>query len=146
MDNPGERNEPARLRALQRYEILDTPPERSFDDLATLAARLCDVPIALVSFVAGDRQWFKARLGISVDGTSRDISFCAHAIEHDDVFVVPDAVKDPRFADNPLVTGPPNVRFYAGAPLETGDGHALGTLCVIDQVPRELTEAQLDGL
>src|SRR4051812_12962156 len=146
MDDPAARDESARLRALQRYEILDTPPERPFDDLATLAARLCDAPIALVSFVAGDRQWFKARLGIDVDGSPRDISFCAHAIEQDDVFVVADAEKDARFAENPLVTGPPNIRFYAGAPLETVDGHALGTLCVIDRVPRDLTGAQLEGL
>jgi len=146
MDDPAVRGEPARLRALERYEILDTPPEQPFDDLAKLAALLCDAPIALVCFVAGDRQWFKARVGISVNETPRDISFWAHAIGQADVLVVPDASKDPRFAENPFVTGPPSVRFYAGAPLETGEGHVLGTLCVADRVPRELSEAQLDGL
>ena len=140
------RDESARLDVLRQYGILDTPPEQPFDDLAALAARLCDTPMALITFVSSDRQWFKARIGISVDGTPREFSFCAHAILQSDVFVVPDATVDERFAANPLVTGPPNARFYAGAPLATLDGHALGTICVIDRVPRELSDAQRDGL
>src|SRR5262245_49715205 len=141
-----DRDESARLDVLRRYEILDTPPEVPFDDLATLAAHLCDTPIALVGFVASDREWFKARIGMSIDAAPRDISFSAHAILQPDVFVVPDASTDPRFTTNPLVTETPRIRFYAGAPIETSDGHTLGTICVIDRVPRELRESQLQGL
>src|SRR5262245_4898285 len=141
-----DRDESARLDVLRRYEILDTPPEVPFDDLATLAAHLCDTPIALVGFVASDREWFKARIGLSIDATPRDISFSAHAILRSDVFVVPDASTDPRFTSNPLVTETPRIRFYAGAPIETSDGHSLGTIGVIDRVPRELRESQLQGL
>ena len=139
-------NEPERLEALQRYEILDTGPEQKFDDLTLLASHICDAPIALISLVDAERQWFKSRVGLTTSQTSRSISFCGHAILEDDVMVVPDAAADARFADSPLVTGEPNVRFYAGAPLLTPGGHALGTLCVLDRVPRDLTAAQLDAL
>jgi PAS domain-containing protein len=139
-------NEPERLEALQRYEILDTGPEQKFDDLTLLASHICDAPIALISLVDAERQWFKSRVGLTTSQTSRSISFCGHAILEDDVMVVPDAAADARFADSPLVTGEPNVRFYAGAPLLSPGGHALGTLCVLDRVPRELTASQLDAL
>jgi formate hydrogenlyase transcriptional activator len=138
--------ESARLDALRRYAVLDTPPECPFDDLATLAAHLCDAPIALVSFVASDREWFKAHSGLAIDAAPRAISFSAHAILQSDVFIVPDASQDPRFASNPQVTGIPLIRFYAGAPLETTDGYSLGAICVIDHVPRELSESQRQGL
>ena len=141
-----DRAESARLDAIRRYEILDTPPEVPFDDLASLAAHLCEAPIALVSFVAGDREWFKARVGISIEAAPREVSFGAHAILQSDVFVVPDASGDPRFASTPLVTDDPCVRFYAGAPIATGDGHCIGTICVIDRVPRTLSESQRQGL
>ena len=139
-------NESERLAALQRYEILDTGPEQKFDDLTLLASHICDAPIALISLVDAERQWFKSRVGLTTSQTKRSISFCGHAILEDDVMVVPDAAADARFADSPLVTGEPNVRFYAGAPLLTPGGHALGTLCVLDRVPRELTAAQLEAL
>src|SRR6185295_1894172 len=128
-------NEAKRLKVLWQYDVLDTVPEEVFDDLTELAARICEAPISLVD---EDRQWFKAKVGVTIKETSRDISFCGHAIEQDDLFIIPDATKDERFAHNPLVTSDPKIRFYAGAPLITPDGHALGTLCVIDKVPREL--------
>lgn len=138
--------EAERLAALRRYRILDTEPERAFDDLVELAAQLCGVPIALITLVDADRQWFKARLGITVDETARSISFCSHAIAHRGLFVVPDTTKDERFRDNPFVVSEPRVRFYAGAPLVTPDGHAVGTICVADRVPRGLTDEQRHGL
>jgi transcriptional regulator with GAF, ATPase, and Fis domain len=138
--------EAARLDVLRRYDILDTPPEIPFDDLTTLAAHLCETPVALVGFVASDREWFKARVGMSIDAAPRDISFSAHAILQSDVFVVPDAATDPRFSSNPLVTETPRIRFYAGAPIETRDGHRLGAISVMDRVPRQLSESQLQGL
>jgi len=139
-------DETARLAALRHYRILDTEPEQAFDDLALLASQICGTPIALISLVDADRQWFKARKGIAVTQTSRAVSFCAHAIEQSGLFIVHDAREDERFRDNPLVTGGPFVRFYAGAPLLTRDGHALGTLCVIDHVPRTLTANQREAL
>jgi len=136
-----------RLAALERFEILDTPSEPLFDSLTDLAAQTFDVPIALISLVDQERQWFKACVGLDVDHTARNISFCQHAILSDRVFVVLNAAQDERFHDNPLVTGPPDIRFYAGAPLITPDGYRLGTLCIIDTVPRErFTDAETSRL
>jgi GAF domain-containing protein len=146
MNAPVPRNEKKRLKVLWQYEVLDTVPEELFDDLTELAARICEAPISLISLVDEDRQWFKSRVGITVSETSRDVSFCAHAIAQKELFIVPDATLDARFAKNPLVTSEPKVRFYAGAPLITPDGYALGTLCVIDKVPRELRPDQKQAL
>ena len=139
-------DEAARLSALREYGILDTEPERSYDDLTLLASHICGTPMALLTLVDADRQWFKSRVGISVVETSRAISFCTHAIQHPDLMIVPDAREDARFRDNPQVTGDPHIRFYAGAPLITRDGHALGTLCVVDRVARTLTQEQREAL
>ena len=139
-------DEPARLEALRRYHVLDTPPEQCFDDLTKLAAYICKTPIALVTLVDAERQWFKARVGIDICETQRNISFCAHAILGREPLVIPDARQDQRFASNPLVSGPPNLRFYAGAPLITREGHALGTLCVADPEPHELSRGQREAL
>jgi PAS domain S-box-containing protein len=135
-----------RLAALEGYAIMDTAPEQDFDDLVRVAAQVCGVPIALVSLVDSERQWFKAALGIEARQTPRDIAFCAYAIQHRGVFMVEDATKDARFANNPLVTGETGVRFYAGEPLETPEGLPLGTLCVLDTEPRSLTPDQLFAL
>src|SRR5215475_54446 len=140
------KNEAQRIKVLWQYEILDTVPEEVFDDLTELAARICEAPIALITLVDENRQWFKSKVGVTINETSRDISFCGHAIEQSDLFIVPDATLDKRFAKNPLVTSDPKIRFYAGAPLITPDGHALGTLCVIDKVPRELRLEQQQAL
>src|SRR5256714_9336513 len=146
MSAPIPLNEVKRLKVLWQYEVLDTVPEEVFDDLTELAARICEAPIALITLVDEKRQWFKSKVGLSPKETSRDISFCGHAILQSDLFIVPDATRDQRFAHNPLVTSDPKIRFYAGAPLITPDGHALGTLCVIDKVPRELRPDQKTGL
>ncbi len=146
MSAPIPQDEKKRLKVLWQYEVLDTVPEELFDDLTELAARICEAPIALISLVDETRQWFKAKVGTTVNETSRDISFCAYAITQSGLFIVPDAAKDERFANNPLVTSEPKIRFYAGAPLITPDGHALGTLCVIDKVPRELRPDQKQAL
>ena len=135
-------NEQGRLSALQELDILDTGREERFDRLTRLASHIAGTPIALVSLVAQYRQWFKSRVGLDAEQTSRDISFCGHAILQPGVFEVPDAAQDPRFNDNPLVTGGPAIRYYAGVPLELESGYVVGTLCVIDQVPKRLTEQQ----
>jgi GAF domain-containing protein len=132
--NPDD--ETARLATLMRYDILDSPPEPQFDRVVELARVLFDTPISTVTLVDRDRQWFKARAGIAASQTPRDQSFCSRAIEGNDLLVVPDAQSDPRFADNPLVTGEPHIRFYAGAPLRAADGHNIGTVCVISPEPR----------
>ena len=142
----GAADEGARLEALHRYRVLDTPPEPGFDDITFLAANVCKTPVAIITFVDADRQWFKSKVGLSVTETPRAISFCAHAIRQRDLLIVPDALEDERFKTNPLVIADPKIRFYAGAPLVTPDGHALGTLCVIDYVPRALTSEAWDAL
>jgi GAF domain-containing protein len=143
---PIPQDEKKRLKVLWQYDVLDTVPEEVFDDLTELAARICEAPIALISLVDEKRQWFKSKVGTTLNETSRDVSFCAYAITQSGLFIVPDASLDQRFAKNPLVTSDPKIRFYAGAPLITPDGHALGTLCVIDKVPRELREDQKHAL
>jgi signal transduction histidine kinase/CheY-like chemotaxis protein len=143
---PQPENEPRRLAALHRYSILDTLPEQVYDDVVHLAAQICDTPIALISFVDADRQWFKARFGLDAAETPREVAFCAHAILGTDVCAVENATLDERFHDNPLVAGGPGIRFYAGAPMFAPDGSALGTVCVIDQKPRTLSQAQLEAL
>ncbi len=138
--------EAARLEALKDYRILDTDSEQSYDDITFLAAQLCDVPIALISLVDADRQWFKSKVGLDVRETSRDVSFCAHAILGDQTLVVKDAREDERFRDNALVCSEPNIVFYAGVPLCTPSGARIGSLCVIDRRPRELSALQLRAL
>jgi PAS domain S-box-containing protein len=139
-------NEEARLRALYSYEVLDTPPEPTFDGIARLAAQICATPIALISLVDERRQWFKSCTGLEARQAGRDVAFCTHALLQPEVLIVPDVLADPRFARNPLVTGEPHVRFYAGAPLINPEGLALGTVCVLDRVPRQLTREQVRAL
>lgn len=146
LEIPLSDDESGRLAALARLEILDTDPEPEFDDLALLASQLCDTPIALISFVDRDREWFKSKVGISESSFPRLLAFGAHVIASRDVFVVPDAAVDGRFSSNPLVTDGHGVRFYAGAPLLTPEGFAVGALCVIDRVPREVAGVRVDAL
>lgn len=141
---PGSESE--RLKALQSYQILDTPAEKDFDDLAALAAGVCGTPIAMVSLIDEARQWFKAKVGLDVEQTPREIAFCSYTIEQSDVLEIQDTLADSRFSQNPLVVGDPHIRFYAGAPLMTPAGSALGTLCVVDLVPRKLSDEQKDAL
>lgn len=139
--------DPARLAALEAYDILDAAPEKGFDDVVLLARNVCGTPVALVSLVAADRQWFKARAGFPECGTDLNASVCAHVLAEPDLLVIPDLSRDPRTRSNPLVSGEPRIRFYAGAPLRTPDGKALGSLCVIDLAPREgLTAVQAESL
>lgn len=138
-----ESAEAARLAALHNYDVLDTPPEESFDRITRLARMVLQTPIVLVSLIDRDRQWFKSKQGLALSETSRDISFCAHAIQRDVPMVVRDACADPRFRDNPMVLGEPLIRFYVGVPLRTPDGHNIGTLCAIDQQPREPSADQI---
>lgn len=135
-------DEAARLAALRSYRILDTDPERAFDDLTLLASQICGAPMAAISLIDDRRQWFKSRVGLAMSEAPRSVAFCVHTFAQPAVMIVPDALADERFRDNPMVTGEPHVRFYAGAPLVTPEGHALGTLCVVDRVPRTLTEDQ----
>ncbi|MDX1335448.1 MAG: sensor domain-containing diguanylate cyclase, partial [Gammaproteobacteria bacterium] len=139
-------DEESRLKALRSLNILDTPPEERFDRYTRMAKRMFGVPIALVSLVDENRQWFKSCFGLPVRETPRDISFCGHAILGKEVFVIPDALQDERFADNPLVTEEPHIRFYAGCPLSSIDGSKLGTLCIIDREPRQFTQEDIDTL
>jgi GAF domain-containing protein len=132
-----------RLKALRDLLILDTPPEERFDRIVAFAAQEFDMPIALISLVDQNRQWFKSRVGLQACETSRDVSFCGHALLERDTLVIPDALQDLRFADNPLVTGEPHIRFYAGAPLRMPEGAVLGTLCLIDRQPRQLDKTDL---
>jgi GAF domain-containing protein len=141
------KNEGDRLKALADYHIMDSAPEQAFDDLVVLASQICGCPIATVTLVDETRQWFKARIGVESTETPREQSFCAHALlEPENLMVVPDATRDKRFYDNPLVTKDPNIRFYAGAPLLTPAGMPLGTICVIDRKPREFLVEQRKAL
>src|SRR5712692_4113907 len=143
---PRPDREPERLEALRRYRVLDTPSEEAFEDLAYLASHICGTPISLVSLIDSERQWFKARVNFERQETPREEAFCAHAILGKDLLVVPDASADRRFAANPMVAGEGGIRFYAGAPLITSDGFAVGTLCVMDRKPRTLTPGQAEAL
>lgn len=143
---PFPHNEAERIKVLHDLLILDTVPEMRFDAITTYCQSRFKTEIVLVSLVDTDRQWFKSACGLTATQTPRDISFCGHTILHDEVMVVKDARKDERFHDNPLVLGPPFIRFYAGAPLTLSSGHRVGTLCLIDQKPRQLEEEELDHL
>lgn len=143
---PFPKNEEERLKDLLEIELLDTPNENEFDDIVKLASQICNMPISLITLVDSNRQWFKANVGLEASETSRQVSFCGHAILQDQLFEVQDALDDNRFFDNPLVTEDPSIRFYAGFPLITNTGSRLGTLCVIDRVPRKLTNEQIFAL
>jgi GAF domain-containing protein len=146
MSTPTSMPEVARLAALDRYAILDTEPEQTFDDIVILAAHVCGTTMAMLSLVDENRQWFKSRVGVEVRETSRDSSICSHAIQQRDLFIVPDTLEDPRFQKNPLVVDEPHIRFYAGAPLVNEEGFALGTVCVVDREPRVLDGEQKQAL
>lgn len=135
-----------RVAALEKYAILDTEPEQAFDDLTLLASYVCKTPIAMISLIDEDRQWFKSKVGISISETPREVAFCSTAIQQSDVMVVPDTLQDDRFRNHPFVVSEPRIRFYAGAPLITEEGYALGTLCVVDQKPREFGNDQKEAL
>ncbi|MCE2495690.1 MAG: GAF domain-containing protein [Flavobacteriales bacterium] len=139
-------NEIERLDSIERLAIMDTSPEQEYDDIVQLASLLAGTPISLISLVDADRQWFKAKVGVDESETDRDIAFCAHAILSSGPMIIENLMEDRRFVDNPLVLNDPNVRFYAGFPLITSEGHALGTLCVLDREPRALIETQIFGL
>ncbi|HXJ75970.1 MAG TPA: GAF domain-containing protein, partial [Candidatus Dormibacteraeota bacterium] len=140
---PLPQNEPERLAALRRYHVLDTAPEPAFDDLTRLAAHICGTPVSLITLLDEKRQWFKSRFGLDLKESPREYSFCSHSILGQDVFVVEDARQAEGFADNPVVAGGPGIRFYAGMPLITPDGFALGTMCVMDREPRRLEPEQM---
>lgn len=146
MAAPPPPDEALRLLVLQECDILDTPPDPVYDAVVALACDICEVPIALVSLIDEERQWFKARVGLAVQETPREHAFCAHCILQGSAFEIEDTTVDARFVDNPLVTGPPHIRFYAGFPIKAGDDRALGTLCVIDRTPRRLTAPQKKGM
>ncbi|HEV2695880.1 MAG TPA: GAF domain-containing protein [Verrucomicrobiae bacterium] len=149
MKAPLPPNEASRLEALRSYHVLDTAPEQAYDDVTRIASAICGVPIAIMAMIDTDRQWFKSKVGVENSETPRDQAFCAYTIHETSILEVEDATRDTRFSDNPLVLGNPNIRFYAGAPLITPEGQALGSLCVIDQHPRKLTDdqkASLSGL
>ena len=139
MIDSNSQKENERLAALERYDILDTPQEESFDRITRLAKTALNMPIVVISLVDANRQWFKSKQGIDTLETPRDISFCTHAIEGNEPLIIRNALDDPRFVDNPLVTGEPHIRFYVGIPLKTPSGHNIGTLCAIDQKPRDLS-------
>ncbi len=140
-------DEKARVAALERYEILDTQPQPIYDRIAKVASLLCKVPISLISLIGAERLWFKSSLGIQVDEMARDISFCTYTIEGDEPLMeIPDTLQDDRFKNNPVVVNSPNIRFYAGVPITTKDGFKIGSLCILDYVPRKLTIEQRDGL
>ncbi len=144
---PVPENEASRLKALQEYKVMDTLPEQAYDNFTQLAALICKTPIALITLLDDQRQWFKSKIGFERSEIPREDAFCSHTIlTPEDALVVNDAARDERFAENPLVTGEPNVRFYAGVPLVTSSGEALGTICVMDSAPREITKEQLEAL
>lgn len=136
--------ESERLAALERYDVLGTPPEAAFDRITRLGKKLFDVPIAIVSFIDAHRQWYKASQGVANKEVPREITFCQHVVAEEKSLVVPDATKDPRFHQHPFVVNDPHVRFYAGIPLKTGDGHSIGVLCILDSKPREFNEAEVE--
>ncbi|MFN7349365.1 MAG: GAF domain-containing protein, partial [Dolichospermum sp.] len=139
-------DEAGRIEALLQYRILDTQSEREFDDITRLASFICATPIAVMTLVDTDRQWFKSKIGLEASETPRSIGFCNHAIQQPDPMIIPDATLDPRFVNNPLVTSDPNIRFYAGIPLINDDGYGLGALCVLDDIPRQLAPQQIEAL